>query len=56
MDRGLKWPLDGGIGVDIDYPVHRYLLWGKQIAATLGSASADLARLGDLLARPEVAV
>ncbi|MBF6347887.1 acyl-CoA/acyl-ACP dehydrogenase [Nocardia flavorosea] len=46
----------GGIGVDIDYPVHRYLLWGKQIAATLGSASADLARLGDLLARPEVAV
>ncbi|MEV5647307.1 acyl-CoA dehydrogenase family protein [Nocardia sp. NPDC052254] len=41
----------GGIGVDIDYPVHRYLLWGKQIAATLGAASADLARLGDRIAR-----
>ena len=28
----------GGIGVDTDYPVHRHLLWGKQIAATLGGA------------------
>lgn len=46
----------GGIGVDIDYPVHRYLLWGKQIAATLGAASADLARLGARLARTGVAV
>lgn len=43
-----------GIGVDIDYPVHRYLLWGKQIAATLGAAGADLARLGDRLAGQEV--
>lgn len=41
----------GGIGVDIDYPVHRHLLWGKQIAATLGGASADLARLGAQLAK-----
>lgn len=41
----------GGIGVDIEYPVHRHLLWGKQIAATLGAASADLARLGAQLAR-----
>lgn len=40
----------GGIGVDTDYPLHRYLLWGKQIAATLGGASADLARLGARLA------
>lgn len=40
----------GGIGVDTDYPVHRHLLWGKQIAATLGGASSDLARLGAQLA------
>jgi len=40
----------GGIGVDTDYPVHRHLLWGKQIAATLGGASSDPARLGAQLA------
>lgn len=40
----------GGIGVDTDYPLHRYLLWGKQIAATMGGAGADLARLGAELA------
>ncbi|MFB6988209.1 MULTISPECIES: acyl-CoA dehydrogenase family protein [unclassified Streptomyces] len=39
----------GGIGVDIDYPVHRHFLWGKQISTTLGGAGADLARLGALL-------
>ena len=37
-------------GVDTDYPVHRHLLWGKQIAATLGGSSSDLARLGAQLA------
>ena len=40
----------GGIGVDTDYPVHRNLLWGKQLAATLGGSSSDLARLGAQLA------
>lgn len=39
----------GGIGVDTEYPVHRFFLWGKQIAGTLGGASADLDRLGTLL-------
>jgi alkylation response protein AidB-like acyl-CoA dehydrogenase len=38
--------LHGGMGADIDYPVHRYFLWGKQIEDTLGGASAQLARLG----------
>jgi hypothetical protein len=38
------------MGVDTDYPVHRHLLWGKQIAATLGGSSSDLARLGAQLA------
>ncbi|UNN03078.1 acyl-CoA dehydrogenase family protein [Rhodococcus opacus] len=40
----------GGIGVDTDYPVHRHLLWGKQLAATLGGAGSDLARLRAQLA------
>jgi 3-oxocholest-4-en-26-oyl-CoA dehydrogenase beta subunit len=42
--------LHGGMGADIDYPVHRYFLWGKQIEDTLGGASATLARLGTLIA------
>ncbi|MEV8638901.1 acyl-CoA dehydrogenase family protein [Streptosporangium sp. NPDC051023] len=45
----------GGIGVDIDYPVHRHFLWGKQLAATLGGAGSDLARLGAVLAGGPVA-
>jgi 3-oxocholest-4-en-26-oyl-CoA dehydrogenase beta subunit len=46
--------LHGGMGADIEYPVHRYFLWGKQIEATLGGASRHLADLGALLgaARP----
>jgi 3-oxocholest-4-en-26-oyl-CoA dehydrogenase beta subunit len=42
--------LHGGMGADVDYPVHRYFLWGKQIEDTLGGASAQLARLGQALA------
>jgi acyl-CoA dehydrogenase len=41
--------LHGGIGVDVDYPVHRHFLWGKQLAGTLGGASADLDLLGAAL-------
>ncbi len=47
--------LHGGIGVDVDYPVHRNFLWGKQIASTLGGSAAALADLGAVLAREEVA-
>ena len=43
--------LHGGIGADVDYPIHRYFLWGRQIAHTLGSAGAIEAELGDLLDR-----
>ena len=42
--------LHGGMGADIDYPIHRYFLWGKQIEDTLGGASATLAHLGKVLA------
>ena len=42
--------LHGGLGADVEYPVHRYFLWGKQIEDTLGGASATLQRLGRRLA------
>lgn len=44
----------GGIGVDVDYPVHRHFLWGKQIATTLGGGDAGLSQLGAVLAREAV--
>ena len=43
--------LHGGIGVDVDYPLHRYYPWSKQIELTLGSGTRQLARLGADLAR-----
>jgi alkylation response protein AidB-like acyl-CoA dehydrogenase len=43
--------LHGGIGFDLDYPLHRYYLWSKQIELTLGSAATHLARLGAELTR-----
>jgi alkylation response protein AidB-like acyl-CoA dehydrogenase len=42
--------LHGGIGADVEYPVHRYFLWAIQIGNELGSASAHLSQLGELLA------
>lgn len=41
--------LHGGMGVDVDYPVHRHFLWGKQIASTLEGAEAALELLGQNL-------
>ncbi|MFN2540472.1 MAG: acyl-CoA dehydrogenase family protein [Mycobacteriales bacterium] len=41
--------LHGGMGADVDYPIHRYFLWGREIAFTLGTAAAVAAELGDLL-------
>lgn len=45
----------GGIGVDVDYPVHRHFLWARQISGTLGGPSADLAKLGALVAAGRIA-
>lgn len=42
--------LHGGVGVDRDYPVHRYFLIIKHLALSLGGTSASLLRLGNLLA------
>ena len=38
--------LHGGIGVDIDYALHRYFWWAKHIELLLGSAPLQLARMG----------
>ncbi len=43
--------LHGGVGADIEYPVHRYFLWAKQIENTLGGAHCTLERLGGVLAK-----
>lgn len=43
--------LHGGIGIDVEYPLHRYYLWAKQIELCLGSAPLQLAGLGERLAR-----
>ena len=40
----------GGIGVDLTYPIHRYLYWSRALGITLGGTAATLERLGDWLA------
>lgn len=42
--------LHGGMGADVDYPIHRYFLWATQLANALGTASSHLAELGRLIA------
>ncbi len=38
--------LHGGIGVDVDYALHRYFCWAKHLELVLGAASAQLAKIG----------
>ena len=40
----------GGIGVDLSYPIHRYLYWSRALGLALGGSAATLERLGDWLA------
>jgi len=42
--------LHGGMGVDVDYPIHRYFLWAKHLELTLGGATSQLLRIGEVLA------
>jgi alkylation response protein AidB-like acyl-CoA dehydrogenase len=42
--------LHGGIGSDLEFPIHRFFLWAKQISYSLGNASTQLEKLGKLLA------
>jgi 3-oxocholest-4-en-26-oyl-CoA dehydrogenase beta subunit len=46
--------LHGGIGVDRDYPLHRYFLWAKHLELTLGGATPQLLKLGAILASEPV--
>jgi alkylation response protein AidB-like acyl-CoA dehydrogenase len=46
--------LHGGVGVDRDYPLHRYFLLTRQIELTLGGANESLRRLGRILATEPV--
>ncbi|MBM4266180.1 MAG: acyl-CoA dehydrogenase [Deltaproteobacteria bacterium] len=45
--------LHGGIGADLEYPIHRFFLWAKQNEYALGGASPHLARLGAMLVQGE---
>jgi alkylation response protein AidB-like acyl-CoA dehydrogenase len=40
----------GGICIDLDYPIHRYFQWVKQLEFTLGSENEQLHELGALIA------
>ena len=42
--------LHGGVGVDRDYPLHRYYLWAKKQELFLGGTTQSLLHLGKLLA------
>lgn len=43
--------LHGGIGADIEYPLHRYYLWFKQMEIGMGGGTWQLSQLGAALAQ-----
>ena len=43
--------LHGGMGVDLDYPIHRYFLWAKALELAFGGATPQLLALGGDMAR-----
>ena len=46
--------LHGGAGADLEHPVHRHFLWGRQLDAYLGCGGEVLQELGELIAYGEV--
>jgi alkylation response protein AidB-like acyl-CoA dehydrogenase len=42
--------LHGGVGVDREYPLHRYYVYARQLELTLGGATQQLRTLGRLIA------
>jgi alkylation response protein AidB-like acyl-CoA dehydrogenase len=42
--------LHGGVGVDREYPLHRYFLYARQLDLTLGGTAQQLLQLGGILA------
>ncbi|MFD8393063.1 acyl-CoA dehydrogenase family protein [Streptomyces sp. NPDC059680] len=45
--------LHGGAGADLDHPVHRHFLWGRQLDAYLGCGAEVLQELRELIASGE---
>lgn len=45
--------LHGGMGADVEYPIHRFFLLAKLISYSLGNASQQLEQLGRLLAEDD---
>lgn len=45
--------MHGGIGADVEYPIHRFFLMAKLISYSLGSAGQQLEQLGRLLANDD---
>jgi len=48
---GAAQHLHAGLGVDLDYPIHRYFLWSKSLELELGAAAPQLAWIGGDMAR-----
>jgi alkylation response protein AidB-like acyl-CoA dehydrogenase len=42
--------LHGGLGADLEYPIHRFFLWAKHLGMMLGGRSVQITKLGALLA------
>ncbi|MFI5658045.1 acyl-CoA dehydrogenase family protein [Streptomyces sp. NPDC051684] len=42
--------LHGGMGADLEHPVHRHFLWGRQLDGYLGCGAELLEELGELIA------
>jgi alkylation response protein AidB-like acyl-CoA dehydrogenase len=45
--------LHGGMGADVEYPIHRFFLWSQQLQLTLGGAGQQLADIGRVLVGTE---
>ncbi len=48
--------LHGGVGIDVDYPLHRYFKWAIQIEHEFGSARHQLDWLGHRIAAAGIPV
>jgi len=42
----------GGMGVSVEYPLHRYTLWNKHLTTSLGAGTRQLREIGARLAAP----
>ncbi len=42
--------LHGGMGSDVEFPIHRFFLWAKHLGMMLGGRSVQITKLGQLLA------